>query len=107
MKEIERQLDLGLCNLPPKSKCLLKIDPADLLQQKVENQQYWLSAILAASIAGERVAKLMGGKTTSWKEIVKNGKFTLPTHNPPPEDNGASPKAGQQQPKPAKTTETH
>ena len=26
IKEIERQLDMGLCNLPPKSKCLLEID---------------------------------------------------------------------------------
>ena len=30
MKEVEQQLNMGLNYLPPESRCLLEIDPADL-----------------------------------------------------------------------------
>ena len=52
MKEIERQLDMGLCN-PPKSKCLLEIDTSELLSRMIECQQYWIYAIEATQTAGE------------------------------------------------------
>ena len=35
MKEIERQLDLGLNNLPPKSKFLLEIDTTDPMSSEI------------------------------------------------------------------------
>ena len=65
MKEIERQLDMGLCNLPPESKCLLEIDTSELLSSTIESQQYWLYAIEAAQTAGEQAMKLSRGTTTS------------------------------------------
>ena len=40
MKEIERQLDLGLCSLPPESKFLLEIDTLELITSDIESQQY-------------------------------------------------------------------
>ena len=53
VKEVERQLNLGLNCLPPESQCLLEIDPADLFRQIAEKRQYWLNATLAARAAGE------------------------------------------------------
>ena len=38
MKEIERQLNMGLASLPPESKCLLKIDLSAPFQQLTENK---------------------------------------------------------------------
>ena len=75
---------MGLCNLPPESKCLLEIDTSELLDGKIESQQYWLYAVKATIIAGERALKLSSNKTASWKDITKNEKFiNLPTFNPP------------------------
>ena len=83
MKKIERQSDMGLCNLPPESKCMLEIDTSELLNSKIDSQQYWLYAIKAAIPAGSRALKLLEGKTASWNDIIKNNNFiNLPTHNP-------------------------
>ena len=83
MKEIERQLDMGLCNLPPESKCLLKIDTSELLGSTIESHQYWYYVIEAMRTAGKRAMKLSGGNTTSWNEIMSNGKFNhLPAQCP-------------------------
>ena len=48
MREVERQLDMGLNNLPPESRCLLEINPAELFCRTTEKVQYWLNATLAA-----------------------------------------------------------
>ena len=85
MKEIERQLDLGLNNLPTDSKFLLEIDTTDLTSSEIESQQYWLFSIEAASAADERAMGISEGKTTSWNDIMANGKFVLPTSSPSPE----------------------
>ena len=37
MEEIEFQLDMGLYNLPPESKCLLEIDTPELLSSTIES----------------------------------------------------------------------
>ena len=73
MKEIERQLSVDICNLPPECKCLLEIDTSELMEKSTENQQYWLFAIEAARIAGERALKLSHRKTTSWNKIMADG----------------------------------
>ena len=40
-------------------------------------------AVKVARIARERALKLSSGKTASWNNIMKNGKFiNLPTHDP-------------------------
>ena len=71
---------------PKKSKFLLKIDTLDLMNSEIENPQYWLFSIVAAWASGERAMKLLEGATSSWKDITANGKFTLPTTPPPPEE---------------------
>ena len=48
MREVERQLEMGLNNLPPELRCLLEIDPAKLFCRTTEKVQYWLNATLAA-----------------------------------------------------------
>ena len=86
MKEIERQLNLGLCNLPQESKHLLEIDTSELLNSKINSEQYWLCIVKAAMIAGDRALKLSNGKTASCNDTIKNAKFiNLPTHKPPEE----------------------
>ena len=62
------------------------LDTSDLLNSKTDSQKYWLYAMKAARTVGNMAMKLLEGKTASWNDIVKNGKFTnLPTHNPPEE----------------------
>jgi hypothetical protein len=71
---------MGLNNLPPESKCLLEIDPADLFCRTTEKVQYWLNATLAARRAGERALEVSNGKTASWLEIQSNEQYShLPT----------------------------
>ena len=83
MKEIEHQLDMGLCNLYPESKRLLEIDTPELLSSTIESQQYWLYAIEAATTVGELSMKLASRKATSWNEIMSNEKFNyLSTQSP-------------------------
>ena len=48
LKEIERQMNLGIGSLPTESRCLLEIDTSGLMGRKTEDQQYWLFAIIAA-----------------------------------------------------------
>ena len=79
MKEIERQTSAT----PPEIKCLLEIDTSELLNSKIDSQQYWLYTIKAVRTAGIRALKISEGKTASWNNTIKNGKFiNLPT--PPP-----------------------
>ena len=74
---------MGLGNFPPENNYLLEIVITELFQSKTERQQYWLHAVKAARITGKQVLKLSSGTISSWKEIIKDGKFTnLPTHNP-------------------------
>ena len=40
LNKVERQLNLGFTSLPPESRCLLEIAPADLYNSSTEKQQY-------------------------------------------------------------------
>ena len=42
-------------------------------------QQYWLYAVEAARQAGTRVLELSEGATNKWSDIMKDGRFCLPT----------------------------
>ena len=53
MKEIKRQLNLGLCNIPPGNRFLPKIDTSEPMTNDIENQQYWLFAINDTRAAGK------------------------------------------------------
>ena len=90
MKEVERQLNMGLDYLPPESRCLLEIDPADLFCRTTEKVQYWLNATLAARMAGERAMKLSGGKTASWLDIQRDDRYShLPSTWVAPKEDAA------------------
>ena len=85
MKEIERQLNMVLYNLPLESKYLLEIDITELFQSKTKRQQYWLYTLEAATPAGERV-------TSSQKGIMKDGRLiNLTICNPHQEMNPCLP----------------
>ena len=82
-KKIERQSDMGLCNLPPESKCMLEIDTSELLNSKIDSQQYWLYAIMVARTAGSRALKLSEGKMASWNSIIKTASLPTSQHTTP------------------------
>ena len=81
-REIESQLEMGLEALPPEKQWLLEIDPFRLRDMSLPDQQYWLWAVEAAREAGGRALELTEGKTSSWKDVIHDGKFVdLPTMN--------------------------
>ena len=91
LTRIEQQLDKGLEALPPEDQWLLEIDPQELRGKSLPQQQYWLLAVDAAREAGEWARNLSKGATTSWKSILKDGRFaniakSLPTSTPLPVD---------------------
>ena len=91
LTKIEQQLDKGLEGLPPEDQWLLEINPHELREKALPQQQYWLLAVDAAREAGERALNISKGATSSWKRILKDGQFAkvamlLPTSTPLPED---------------------
>ena len=87
LRDVVRQIDLGLGSLPPECKCLLEIPRASLFCLATDRQQYWLNAMTAAREAGARALKLTKGTSSSWVDIVKDGRFqTLGTYNKLPTD---------------------
>ena len=84
LREVERQLDLGLTGLPDKSKCLLEIDQMELYQRSTEGVQDWLNAVLAARAASEHARRVSAGRTCSWAEVTQDVTYAhLPTTAPP------------------------
>ena len=65
LREVDRQLDLGLGSLPPECRCLLEIPRAKFYCLATDRQQYWLNAITAAREAGTRALKLPEVVSTS------------------------------------------
>merc|ERR1712115_564624 len=84
MGEIEQQLEMGVDAIAEDDRWMLEIDMEELKESSLSEQQYWLYAIEAARQAGTRALELSGGKTCSWADIMKDGKFALPTTNPLP-----------------------
>ena len=75
---------MGVDAIAEDDRWMLKIDMKDLRESTLAEQQYWLYAVEAARQAGTRALELSGGKTCSWADIMKDGKFVLPTTNPLP-----------------------
>ena len=85
MAEGERQLNLSMNSLPPKTKCLFEIDPIDLYQMCTDRQQYWLNSIVAAKKASDRAHRLTNGQTRSWLAVIQDNEIDdLPTYTPMP-----------------------
>jgi len=87
LKEVERQLELGLGSLPPESQFLLEILHTTLYDNdmRTDKQQYWLYAIQAARQAGKNALDASKGTTTSWSAVLKDDALDdLPSHTPPP-----------------------
>jgi hypothetical protein len=89
MKEIERQLDMGMGSLPEESRCLLKIDTTNLYRGSSEDQQYWLFAIIAARQAAEAALSISKGETKSWTEVCRDKRYeAAQSQTPLPENTG-------------------
>ena len=79
MKEIERQLDMGVDAIADEDRWMLEIDACELKEKSLADQQYWLYAVEAARQAGTRALELSEGATNKWSDIMKDGRFCLPT----------------------------
>ena len=62
MKEIERQLDMGVNAIADKDRWMLEIGEYKLKEKSLADQQYWLYAVEAARQAGTRAAVRGGDK---------------------------------------------
>ncbi len=68
--------------MPPECTWLLEIAPDALYSRRLEEQQQWLDAVVAARTAGERATQVSGGTTSSWNAIIKDGQFShLPSRS--------------------------
>ena len=83
LKEIERQLDMGVDAILDEDWWMLEVDVDQLKNTSLSEQQYWIHAVEAARQAGTRALELTEGTTYSWADILKNKKFkNLPTTTP-------------------------
>ena len=89
MKEIERQLDMGMGSLPEELRCLLKIDTTSLYKGSSQDQQYWLFAIIAARQAAEVALTISKGETKIWTEICRDKQYeAAQSQTPLPQNTG-------------------
>ena len=80
LRAIEQQLDMGMASVPPKDEWMMEIDHTQLRRNLLREQQYWLWGVEVTRQGGTRAEELTEGKSTSWKNIMKDGKFIdLPT----------------------------
>ncbi len=77
MTEVERQLGLGVDGLPPKSSCLLEINPANLYVTSNMAQQHWLNAIIMVQELGVEAIQQTEGASTSWGSLTKAGTLQM------------------------------
>ena len=87
MKEIERQLDMGMGSLPEDSRCLLEIDTTILYRGSSEDQQYWLFAIIAARQAAKAALSISKGETKSWVDVCRDKRYQAAKSQTPLPDN--------------------
>ena len=79
MKEIKRQLNMGVDAIADEDRWMLEIDVCKLKEKSLAEQQYWLYAVEAARQAGTRTLELSEGATNKWSDIMKDGRFCLRT----------------------------
>ena len=94
LREIDRQLDMGVECVSEADKWMLEIDVVQLASFSLAEKQYWLHAVEAARQAGTRAMELTEGATNDWNEIIRDENFThLPTTTPIPTegDTGSMP----------------
>ena len=84
MKEIERQLDMGVDAIADDDRWMLEIEVCELKESSLADQQYWLHAVEVARQAGTRALELSEGATNKWSDIMNDGKFNLPMTTPVP-----------------------
>ena len=63
VKEIERQLDMGVDAIANEDRWMLEINLCELKDASLAEQQYWLHAVEAARQAGTRALELSEGAT--------------------------------------------
>ena len=75
MKEIERQLDMGVDAVADKDRWMLEINVCKLKDSSLADQQYWLHAVEAARQAGTRALELSEGATNKWSDIMNRPPY--------------------------------
>ena len=79
LKEIERQLDMGVDAIANEDWWMLEMDVHHLRDTSLAEQQYWIHAVEAAQQAGTQASELTKGATSSWAEM-KNSSTYLQRH---------------------------
>ena len=75
LRSIERQLNIGIASVLPENQWMLESNSTKLQSKLLSQQQYWLWAVEATRQVGTRAEELTEGKSSSWKNIIKDGKF--------------------------------
>ena len=86
LKEIDRQLDMGVDCIAGKDKWMLEVDSVQLANFSLEEKQYWLYEVEAARQAGTRAMEMTDGDTSDWAVIMADNKLSrqLPRTTPIP-----------------------
>ena len=88
LREIERQLDMGVDCIAGKDKWMLEVDPVQLANFSLKEKQYWLYEVEAARQAGTRATEVTEGATNDWEEAMKDEALSrnIPTMTPVPDE---------------------
>ena len=76
-QEIERLLDVGTEGVAPEDKWMLEVDIQQLQEYSLKDMQFWIHAVEAARSASSAAKKVSDGATSSWNDIIKDGKFSF------------------------------
>ena len=55
---------------------MLEVDIQQLQEYSLKDMQFWIHAVEAARSASLEATKVLGGATSSWNDIIKDGKFS-------------------------------
>ena len=76
-QEIKRLLDVGTEGVAPEDKWMLEVDIQQLQEYSLKDMQFWIHAVEAATSASSAAKKVSDGATSSWNDIIKDGKFSF------------------------------
>ena len=56
---------------------MLEVDIQQLQEYSLKDMQFWIHAVEAARSASSAAKKVSDGATSSWNDIIKDGKFSF------------------------------
>ena len=88
LKEIERQVEMGVDCVADKDKWMLEVDLVQLKKISLKEKQYWLYEVEAARQAGTRAMEMTEGATNNWADVMNNDALSqkLPKTTPVPNE---------------------